>query len=168
MTRYFMTIPEAVQLVLQATELGAGGEVFVLDMGEPVKIVDLARDLIELSGLKVGRDIDIEYIGRRPGEKLHEELLVPGEQYHRTQHEMIFVAGNGDASSARVPEQLSAIVAALAEAAQANDEAAIRKLFAALIPGYQPAPAPALRQAPSEFETHEPVVKVAPSVQQAG
>ena len=70
MERFFMTIPEAVQLVLQASVLGKCGEVFVLDMGEPIKIMDLARDLIELSGYQVGRDIDIAITGLRPGEKL--------------------------------------------------------------------------------------------------
>ena len=94
MTRFFMTIPEAVQLVLQAAVLGNGGDVFVLDMGEPVKIVDLAKDLIRLSGLELGRDIDIEFVGMRPGEKLYEELFISGENYQRTQHEKIFLASN--------------------------------------------------------------------------
>lgn len=92
MTRYFMTIPEAVSLVIQAGAMGAGGEVFVLDMGEPVKIIDLARDLITLSGLKPEQDIKIEYIGMRPGEKLYEELLTAEEGTDATQHKRIFIA----------------------------------------------------------------------------
>lgn len=92
MTRYFMTIPEAVSLVIQAGAMGAGGEVFVLDMGEPVKIVDLARDLITLSGLKPEQDIKIEFIGTRPGEKLFEELLTAEEGTDATQHKRIFIA----------------------------------------------------------------------------
>ncbi|MFO7537774.1 MAG: nucleoside-diphosphate sugar epimerase/dehydratase, partial [Chloroflexota bacterium] len=110
MTRYFMTIPEAVQLVLQAAVLGHGGEVFVLDMGEPVKIIDLAHDIIELSGLEVGRDIDINIVGCRPGEKLYEELFVKGEVYHRTRHEKIYIAGN---ASSLVPHDLADAVDAL-------------------------------------------------------
>ncbi|MFY9496004.1 MAG: nucleoside-diphosphate sugar epimerase/dehydratase, partial [Halanaerobiales bacterium] len=90
-TRYFMTIPEAVQLVIQAAALGRGGEVFVLDMGEPVKIIDLAKDLIKLSGLKLGEDIDIEITGLRPGEKLYEELLHDTENSIRTEHERIYI-----------------------------------------------------------------------------
>jgi len=91
MERFFMTIPEAVYLVLQAAALGRGGELFVLDMGEPVRIVDLARDLITLSGLQPDRDIEIKFTGTRPGEKLRERLFLEGEDYETTQHEKIFV-----------------------------------------------------------------------------
>jgi FlaA1/EpsC-like NDP-sugar epimerase len=92
MERYFMTIPEASQLVLQAGALAKGGEVFVLDMGEPVKIVDLAKDLIELSGLVPDKDIKIEFTGLRPGEKLFEELLTAEEGTTATQHSKIYMA----------------------------------------------------------------------------
>lgn len=91
MKRYFMTIPEAVQLVLQAAVLGKGGEVFILDMGEPVKIVDLARDLIRLSGLLPDVDIRIEFTGIRPGEKLFEELRLDHESVEKTPHPQIFL-----------------------------------------------------------------------------
>ena len=135
MTRFFMTIPEAVQLVLQAAVLGKGGEVFVLDMGEPVKIVDLARDLIELSGLEVGRDIDIQFTGTRPGEKLYEELFVPGEQYQRTCHEKIFIAGN---ASSFVPVDLDESLSGLAASAARSDAEAIIRGLQNLIPEYEP------------------------------
>jgi FlaA1/EpsC-like NDP-sugar epimerase len=92
MKRYFMTIPEASQLVLQAGALAKGGEVFVLDMGEPVKIVDMASDLIQLSGLEPHKDIKIEFSGLRPGEKLFEELLTAEEGTTSTKHQKIFVA----------------------------------------------------------------------------
>ena len=92
MTRYFMTIPEAVQLVIRAGSLGEGGEVFVLEMGEPVSIMQLARDMIELSGLRPDVDIAIEDVGRRPGEKLHEELFNPYERPQPTPAEKIMLA----------------------------------------------------------------------------
>ncbi len=92
MRRYFMTIPEAVQLVMQAGALGTGGELFALDMGEPVRIADLARDLIRLSGLEVGTDIEIQYTGIRPGEKLYEEIFFEGEDVQPTAHPKVMRA----------------------------------------------------------------------------
>ena len=129
--RYFMTIPEAVQLVLQAAALGSGGETFVLDMGEPVKIVQLAKDLIRLSGLEVDRDIAIVFSGLRPGEKLSEELFTRGEDIGRTEHEKIYVLRNGKGASipfARVDD--------LVNAAQAGDSLRLRHLLAEIVPGY--------------------------------
>ena len=88
-TRYFMTITEAAQLVLQAGAMGKGGEIYLLDMGDPIKILDLATDLISLSGLVLGEDIDIKFIGLRPGEKLHEELIAEKESLRNTPHSKI-------------------------------------------------------------------------------
>ena len=95
MKRYFMTIPEAVSLVLQASTMGTGGEVFVLDMGEPVKIVELAEELIRIHGLEPYDDIDIAFTGLRPGEKLFEEILTAEEGTEASRHEKVFVARNG-------------------------------------------------------------------------
>ena len=134
MTRYFMTIPEAVQLVLQAAVLGKGGEVFVLDMGQPVKIVDLARDLIELSGLEVGQDIEIVFTGLRPGEKLFEELFLGGEDYGRTCHEKIFTAANGNHS---VLDDLEEGLGTLQAAAARNDRQAILHGLQNLVPEFE-------------------------------
>ena len=92
MCRFFMTIPEAVQLIIQAAALGQGGEIFVLDMGEPVRVVDLATELIRLSGLEAGRDVEIVFTGPRPGEKLNEALFAKGEEPRPTRHTGILVA----------------------------------------------------------------------------
>jgi FlaA1/EpsC-like NDP-sugar epimerase len=115
--RYFMTIPEAVQLTLQAVVISPGGEVVMLDMGEPVKIVDLARDLINLSGYEVDKDIEIRFTGLRPGEKLFEELFLPSEEYQSTRHEKLLVVSNASHS---VPEYLDRVVADLQQAAVDN------------------------------------------------
>ncbi|WXJ81344.1 UDP-N-acetyl-alpha-D-glucosamine C6 dehydratase [Moorella humiferrea] len=109
MTRYFMTIPEAVQLVIQAGALVRGGEIFVLDMGEPVKIVDLARSMIILSGYEPGRDIEIVFTGVRPGEKLHEEILTAGEGINATSHERIFIARPEEFDAARLEHFLALV-----------------------------------------------------------
>ncbi len=109
MTRYFMTIPEASQLVIQAGAMGRGGEIFVLDMGEPVKIVDLARDMIRLSGLDLGKDIDIRFVGQRPGEKLFEELNCDGERHLATAHPKIMVAESAEANLAVLQRALQRI-----------------------------------------------------------
>jgi FlaA1/EpsC-like NDP-sugar epimerase len=137
MKRYFMTIPEAVQLVLQAAVVGKGGEVFMLDMGEPVKIVDLARDLIELSGLEVGRDIDITFTGMRPGEKLHEELFTPGETYRRTEHQKIFVIDS--ASNQVLPSRLNHMIARLEDAVYGNRAEDLLSLMRDLLPDFRAA-----------------------------
>jgi FlaA1/EpsC-like NDP-sugar epimerase len=137
MVRYFMTIPEAVQLVLQAAVVGRGAAVLMLDMGEPVRIVDLARDLIELSGLQVGRDITITFSGLRPGEKLFEEMFKPNEEQCRTEHEKIFIAPN---ASQDIPSELDAIVDTLIRAALNNNGAAVISLLSELLPEYQPWP----------------------------
>lgn len=133
MRRYFMTIPEAAQLVLQAAALATGGELFVLDMGEPVKIVDLARDLIELSGLRPDVDIQIQFSGLRPGEKLFEELLLRGEAYDKTPHAKIMV---GHIQSPPI-DALKTALGALQAAAEAGDEARVRRCLAVLVPEAQ-------------------------------
>ena len=110
MTRYFMTIPEASQLVIQAAAMGKGGEIFVLDMGEPVRIMDLAQDMIHLSGLRPHEDIEIKVTGLRPGEKLYEELYGESEQSHRTSHEKILVADNIAKASQKTVANISTLL----------------------------------------------------------
>jgi FlaA1/EpsC-like NDP-sugar epimerase len=107
MIRYFMTVPEAVQLVIQAGSMGNGGEIFVLDMGEPVRIVDLAKDLIKLSGLEPEIDIDIEFVGVRPGEKLYEELFTENESLDATKNERIFLTMAEEVDKTLFEKQLS-------------------------------------------------------------
>ncbi|MCF2147317.1 polysaccharide biosynthesis protein [Desmonostoc muscorum LEGE 12446] len=133
--RYFMTIPEAVQLVLQAAVLGRGGEVLMLNMGKPVKIVDLAKELIRLSGYEINQDIEIVFTGLRPGEKLFEELFIPGEEYEPTEHEKLLVVKN---ASGMIPENLDVTVATLCQAAVKNDINFILFLLEQLVPGYKP------------------------------
>jgi FlaA1/EpsC-like NDP-sugar epimerase len=132
--RFFMTIPEAVQLVIKAGSLGRCGETFVLDMGDPVRIVDLARELIEQSGLIPGEDIKIEFTGLRPGEKLYEEVLVDEEQGARsTDYPKIFVG----APLLHDAEDIRAAVANLESAARAHNDASIYGIFHDLDIGYQ-------------------------------
>jgi FlaA1/EpsC-like NDP-sugar epimerase len=121
--------------------MGQGSEVFLLDMGEPVKIVDLARDLIELSGLEEGRDIDIIFTSPRPGEKLFEELFVPGEKYQRTHHEKIFVAGNTNAEMKPAIIEtlcLDEAIELLEDAVRRNDRLEVVELLKALVPQFRP------------------------------
>lgn len=134
MRRYFMTIPESVQLVLQAATLSRQGAIFMLDMGEPVKIVDLARDMIRLSGLEEGRDIDIAYTGLRPGEKLFEELFAHGEGYCPTSHAKLFIAEH---AAACVPSNLPVLIAELERSVQLDDEPDLLRLIQLLVPEYQ-------------------------------
>ncbi len=132
MKRYFMTIPEAVHLVLQASSMGQGGEVFVLNMGEQVRILDLAEDLIRLSGLEPGRDIEIVFTGIRPGEKLSEELWDKWAHYEPTPHPDIVLLAEEDLMSGN---ELSRAVEELAHLARDGDSTAIIRLLDKFIPG---------------------------------
>lgn len=161
MTRYFMTIPEASQLVLQAGAIGSNGCVYVLDMGDPVKIVDLAEDMIRLSGFEPYVDIDIEFAGKRPGEKLFEELLTAEDGTAPSVHEKIFVARKNG-----MPEgQLERTLTELYEAAATRDAVRIRAALRRLMPPNSlPEPdvrgdgadANALEQAPPEVTPLSP------------
>jgi len=134
MTRYFMTIPEAAQLILQAGSMGDGSEIFILDMGTPIKIVDMARDLISFSGLEPDRDIKIEFIGLRPGEKLYEELITEGEGIVPTSHEKIMVLKGQNCDQ----DVLNKKIDELRELAYEQDGEGIRKLLKEIVPEYTP------------------------------
>lgn len=138
MRRYFMTIPEASQLVLQAGAMGKGGEIFVLDMGEQIRIVDLATDLIRLSGLKPD-DVEITFTGMRPGEKLHEELYFDEEQTLPTPHPKLRVAYHRPESLAEVRQLLDDLLDLVDE----TDTARVRARLAELVPEFAPAAGPA-------------------------
>ena len=133
MKRYFMTIPEASRLVLQAGTMGHGGEIFILDMGEPVKIADLARDLITLSGFTPGVDIEIRFTGTRPGEKLFEELSVSDEAAEKTRHPKIFVGRFRPYEWDRVEQGLARLLGLAGGTA-----AAVRSGLRELVPEYRP------------------------------
>jgi FlaA1/EpsC-like NDP-sugar epimerase len=137
--RYFMTIPEAVQLVLQAAALGEGAEVFMLDMGAPIRIEDLAKDLIKLSGLEVGRDVEIEYTGLRPGEKMFEELSASSEEYVATRHEKIAKIRNG-AQSAEHSSELWNSVNELIHLAGEGHADEMRHKLKEIVPEYSAQP----------------------------
>jgi FlaA1/EpsC-like NDP-sugar epimerase len=130
MRRYFMTISEAAQLVLQAGALGEGGEIFILDMGQPVMIIDLARDMIHLSGLTPDEDIEIVFTGMRPGEKLFEELGTSADQVDRTRHEKVFVGKIPRMD----PERVMAAVNRMAIVVRDGDDKAVREELQRLIP----------------------------------
>ncbi|HEX7434942.1 MAG TPA: nucleoside-diphosphate sugar epimerase/dehydratase, partial [Anaerolineaceae bacterium] len=132
MRRYFMTIPEAVHLVLQASSMGQGGETFVLNMGQQIRILDLAEDLIRLSGLEPGRDIEIVFTGIRPGEKLSEDLWDEGYSFIRTPHPDILRIGGQDTLNG---EALQKTINKLIQIAQSGDSAAVVTLLDEIIPG---------------------------------
>ena len=133
--RYFMTIPEAVSLVLQASYYARGGEIFVLEMGEPVKIDDMARNLIRLSGLKPDVDIKIEYTGLRPGEKLYEELLMQEEGLQDTANKLIHIGKPIEMDDAWFREKLREL-----DEASREESDRIQVLVSQIVPTYQYTP----------------------------
>lgn len=154
MVRYFMTIPEAAQLVLQAASMGHGGEIFVLDMGEPVKIVDLARQLITLSGYRPDEDIKIEFTGMRPGEKLYEELAIEGEDIARTAHPKIGIWQIIPVEWQPFLKQMQSLV----EQCNQLDRDAIRNRIRELVPEFQ------LESPPPRFAGSEESMETAPEL----
>jgi FlaA1/EpsC-like NDP-sugar epimerase len=129
-----MTIPEACQLILQACAMGEGGEIFILDMGTPVKIADMAHDLIKLSGFEPHKDIEIEYIGLRPGEKLYEELITEGEGIIPTEHEKILVLKGMECDLGALHDQIDRISAA----AKTQETGKIIMELQRIVPEYTP------------------------------
>lgn len=163
MRRFFMTITEAAQLVLEAAAMGRGGEIFVLEMGEPVRIADLARKMVLLSGLRPDEDIPIVYTGIRPGEKLLEELHAANEETVETSHRQIRVFAGGALGVERLEDGLRA----LRQAAEARDAAAVVMCLKDLVPDYNPSGAvlrlafrqPAFPGAPRQPIFEPPVLK---------
>lgn len=147
MTRYFMSIPEAARLVIQAGAMGKGGEIFLLDMGEPVRIYDLAVQMIKLSGLVPGKDIEIEITGLRPGEKLHEELLVDSAKARPTRHPKIFSAYEAKIHWEFLQPRLETLLAK----ARCDDRAGMLAELQLLVPEYHPA----------KFELARPAARLA-------
>ena len=134
-TRYFMTVPEAAQLVLQAGTMGNGGEIFILKMGTPVRIANMARDMIRLSGFEPEVNIPIKYIGMRPGEKLYEELITEGEGIKRTYHEKIMVL---HCNNGLCLEEADEHIKALVDLAKVCDAEGIKRALKRIVPEYQP------------------------------
>jgi FlaA1/EpsC-like NDP-sugar epimerase len=133
-TRYFMTIPEASQLILQTGAMGEGGEIFILDMGSPVKILDLARDLIRLSGFEPDEDIEIKFVGLRPGEKLYEELITEGEGIFPTSHEKISVLRKPPCDFNWLKTQIDELTVL----AEKQDAVGIKRKLKEILPEYEP------------------------------
>ncbi len=131
-TRFFMTIPEAVSLVLQAGYYAKGGEIYVLDMGEPVRIADMARNLVRLMGYEPDVDIKIEYVGLRPGEKLYEELLMDEEGLQDTENKLIHIGKPIEMDDEKFEEQLSAL-----EEAYKTEAEDMKELVAQMVPTYK-------------------------------
>jgi len=131
-TRYFMTIPEAVQLVIQAGAMADGGEIFILDMGQPVKIIELAENIIKLSGLKPYEDIDIQIIGLRPGEKLFEELMLEEEGIRKTVHEKIYIGKPLEIDNEKLSQHIEKLANMMNE-----DDKKIRTYLQEIIPNYK-------------------------------
>jgi FlaA1/EpsC-like NDP-sugar epimerase len=138
-TRYFMTIPEAAQLILQAGSIGEGGEIFVLEMGTPVRILDLANDLIRLSGKEPGKDVQIVFTGLRPGEKLNEEYSMDDENVVDTQHNKILVLRrNGERPPKELRDWLNRKLISLYDAAAHMDSYLIKIKLQEIVPEYSP------------------------------
>lgn len=133
-TRFFMTIPEACQLILQAGAMGQGGEIYFLDMGTAVKIDDMARDLIKLSGFEPETEIPIAYTGLRPGEKLHEELITADENLQATPHQKILVLQPQSCDLSALSEAIDALVRISAT----RESTAIRQKLMEIVPDYKP------------------------------
>jgi len=134
-TRYFMSAEEAAQLILQSGSMGEGGEIFILKMGDPIKIDQMARELIRLTGRQPDREIEIRYVGLRAGEKLYEELITEGEGICDTDHEKIMVLCSEAAIACTI---LSGQLEILAQHAHDLDSANIKKVLQAIVPEYQP------------------------------